>query len=167
MHDAKKIGLVYTHNLWPDKFSEAPKGIFDPDTAWNLDLSPNNRLFYGHGYSVLRGLYHFSKNAIRFSSSNSNRNLVTKKAVVLDNSVPMLIKDFENPRVTATKTTVTLRMTQEIEKQFLGYTMVNGKRVRNVFGIISYSYKGQERYGRIIKLDNDEKSKLTMINVRI
>jgi len=60
-----------------------------------------------------------------------------------------------------------LRMTQEIEKQFLGYTMVNGKRVKNVFGIISYSYKGEERYGRIIKLDNDEKSKLTMINVRI
>jgi len=45
--------------------------------------------------------------------------------------------------------------------------MVNGKKVRNVFGIISYSYKGEEHYGRIIKLDNDEKSKLTMINVRI
>ena len=167
LHDSKKIGQVYTHNLWFDKFSQLPKGVFDPETAWNLDLSPNNRLFYGHGYSVLRGLYHFSKNAIRFSSSNSNRNLITEKEVVLSNNAPMIIRDFENPRVTATKTTVTLRMTQEIEKQFLGYKLVDGKNVSNMFGIISYKYKGEERYGRIIKLDNDEKSKLTMINVRI
>lgn len=167
MHDAKKIGLVYTHKLWYDNFSEQPKGIFDPDTAWNLNLSPTNRLFYGHGYSVIRGLYHFQNNAIRFSSSNANRNLVTKKEVILSNDRPMLIQEFENPRVTATKTNVTLNMTQEIEKQFLGYTLVNGKKVSNMFGIIKYTYLGQERYGRIVKLDNDDKAKLTMINVKI
>ena len=160
---------VYGHNLWAEHFEEVPTGIYDPESSWNLRLSAMNRMVYGHGYSIIRGLYHNGKNKIRFKASNANQNLKTKlkgKELLSENG-SIQIKDIENPRIQAEKTMATFKNTQDIENQFLGFTMVNGKAVPNYFGLIEYKEKGKLSYGRIVKLDNDEKAKLTMINVRI
>jgi hypothetical protein len=177
IHDTKVIqtGLfgtdvkIFGHNLWSEYFDQPPTGVYDPASAWNLRLSPMNRMVYGHGYSIIRGLYHSGKNRIRFNSSNANQNLSTKlkgKQVLSENG-SVEIKDISRPRIQAEKTMATFRYSQEIENQFLGYTMVNGKPVPNYFGLIEYKENGQLSYGRIVKLDNDEKAKLTMINAKI
>lgn len=169
IHDAKVSEFgVYTHNLWPDHFDIAPTGIFDPDSAWNLRLSPMNRLFYGHGYSVLRGLYHYPDNKIRFNSSNANQNLTTKmNGLELQEKGSIFIKDFTKPRVEAEKITLTFRMTQEIENQLLGFTKVDGEFVPNYFGLVEYEETGKKKYGRLVKLDSDDQSTLTLINARL
>src|SRR5690606_17617570 len=76
MHVANRLGDVYTHRVWSDGFSQAPKGIFDPNSAWNLRLSPANRLIYGHSYAINTALFHYPNKKVRFNSSNANSSLV-------------------------------------------------------------------------------------------
>ena len=169
IHDAKVDSTgTYTHNLWQQRFDSAPTGIFDPDTAWNLWLSPMNRLFYGHGYSVKRGLYHYPGLSIRFNSSNANQNLKTViGGFELAENGSILISNIEKPRVEAEKTNFTFKMTQAIEDTLAGFTEVNGILVPNIFGLIEYPEKGELRYGRLTKVEGDEESKMSLQNARL
>lgn len=168
IHDTKFISGVFTHNLWTDYFDSAPTGIFSPINAWNLRLSPMNRLFYGHGYSVNRGLYHFPNKFIRFASSNSNQNLKTTfNGVTLHEKGKIKISDLEKARIEPMTSDLTFKMTQSIEDQILGTTNVDGEEVPNYFGLFEYIEKGATQYGRIVKLQTDEESKLTVQNARL
>ena len=168
MHDAKLVAGVFRHNLWPDYFDSAPTGIFSPETAWNLRLSPMNRLFYGHGYSVNRGLYHYPHRFIRFDSSNANQNLKTTfNGVTLHEKKEIKIQDLEKARIEPMKTDITFKMTQSIEDQLAGTTKVDGEDVPNYFGLFEYIEEGATQYGRIVKLESDEESKLTVQNARL
>jgi hypothetical protein len=171
MHDAKELdnGTI-THKRWndTDMFEVLPIGIYDPETSWNLRLSPANRLLYGHGYSIKRGLYHFPDKSIKFNSSNANQNLVTQRnGYVLAESGSILIKDIPAARVEATKISFTFKMTQELENKFKGTTTINGKEVPNFFGLIEYKEKGVNAYGRLISLDSSEEAKITLIKARL
>lgn len=169
LHDAKLLDGVITHRRWyDDRFDEKPTGIYDADSTWNLWLSPMNRLYYGHAYSVKRGLYHYDDKKITFGSSNANQNLTTvKDGVTLKESGSLTIKNLENPRVEATMVELTFKNTQEIENMFKGTTNVNGVEVPNYFGLIEYIENGKRKYGRLVTLDNSEESKLTLIKARI
>lgn len=168
IHDAKLVGSTITHNKWQDIFDSQPIGIYDPDTSWNLRLSPMNRLYYGHGYSVKRGLYHYPNKKITFSSSNANQNLITTiNGIELAESGFLFIKDVEKPRVEANKTNFTFKMTQEIETILTGSTKINGIYIPNYFGLIKYYEKNEEKYGRLVKLDSSEEAKMTLINARL
>jgi len=169
MHDAKYIGDdTVVHNLWQDVLDQAPTGIYDPATAWNLTLSPMNRLYYGHGYSVKRGLYHYPNNFIRFNSSNSNTSLKTIiNGFELEEGGVLKISDIEKSRIEAEKVTLTFKMTQQIREQLDGYTLLNGKLVSNLFGLIEYKEKGEVRYGRLAKLESSEESKLILQKARL
>lgn len=175
MHDAKlNADGSYTHLVWDSLLngetvlSELPKGVFRPENLWNFRLSPMNRLYYGHGYSVNRGLYHYPKLSIRFNSSNANKSLITKigsKELKEDGS--LLISELETPRVEAEKVSFTFEMTQEIEDTLLGFTKVNNVDIPNYFGLIKYKEKGIDKYGRLIKLEADEEAKIQLIKARI
>jgi hypothetical protein len=168
MHDAKIVNGVYTHKLWQDEFDSAPTGIYSPNTAWNLFLSPINRLFYGHGYSVKRGLYHFPKKFITFNSSNSNQNLVTvRNGFELQEGGVIKIEDIKKPKVEATRVTLTFKMTQEIQDTLDGYTDVLGEKVKNTNGLVEYINDGLVTYGRIIKIESKEKATMELIKARL
>ncbi len=176
MHDANWNGSYFTHNLWDtinpitgdSYFDSEPTGIFDPSTAWNLRLSPMNRLFYGHGYSIKRGLYHFPYEKVRFNSSNSNQNLKTVIAgFLIDEGGTLTVSDLPNSLIEPEKTTMTFKITQAIEDQLLGHTKIGNDLVPNYFGLIEYLENGEKRYGRINKLSTDDESKLEIQNARI
>lgn len=170
IHDAYNSGTFITHKKWDyeGRFTSKPIGIYDPDSAWNLWLSPMNRLYYGHGYSLKRGLYHFPNKRITFNSSNANQNLITERnSFVLSESGGVEIKDLPNARVEATMINFTFSMDQILEKKFLQKTKVNGLEVYNYFGLIEYIEKGQKKYGRLVKLESSEEAKITLIKARI
>jgi len=168
MHDTKLVNGVYTHRLWQDIFDEEPTGIYSPDTAWNLFLSPINRLYYGHGYSVKRGLYHFPNRKITFGSSNANENLTTViNGVSLSENGQITVGDLEKPRIEATTKTLTFKMTQEIQDVLDGNTKIGDDYVPNVFGLIEFDEKGEKVYGRLTKLENKDEAKLELIKARL
>jgi len=175
MHDAKpQLTGVYTHNLWNDSINgvqlldELPKGVFRPDNLWNFRLSPMNRLFYGHSYSVKRGLYHFPKKSINFSSSNSNQNLITvSSGITLKENGSLLIENIPKPKVEAEMIDFTFKMTQEIEDRLLSFTKFGNDLVPNYFGLIKYIEKGEDKYGRLVKLDSSDEAKISLIKARL
>jgi len=175
MHDAKYSVGVYYHNLWSDTsrieptvFDSAPTGVFSPETAWNLRMSPMNRLFYGHGYSINRGLYHYPNKYVRFNSSNANKNLKTVyNAKELHEGGSFQVKDLEKARIEPISYEMTFNMTQEIEDDIRGTTKVNGEDVPNYFGMVQFTYRGEKIYGRLVKLEADDESKITVIAAKL
>jgi hypothetical protein len=169
IHDAKVLTSgVITHKVWQDRFDTKPIGIYDADSSWNLWLSPMNRLYYGHSYSVQRGLYHYPNKKITFNSSNSNQNLVTQNnGIVLSESGSLTISSLPLARVEATKINFTFKMTQTIDNMFKGQTDVNGKNVLNYFGLIEYIERGIKKYGRLVKLESSEEANITLIKARL
>lgn len=168
MHDTKNVNGIYTHRLWQDIFDSQPTGVYEPESAWNLFLSPMNRLFYGHSYSVKRGLYHFPERFITFISSNSNQNLVTTKDnFQLKESGTIKVADIDNHRVEATRKTLSFKMTQQIQNQLDGFTMVEGIKIPNYYGLVRFLENNTFVYGRIIKTNNKEKGTLEIIKANI
>ncbi|MEL4307433.1 hypothetical protein [Joostella sp. CR20] len=172
MHDAKVEGNGYTHRDWRDDFSQAPKGIFNPDSAWNLRLSPANRMMYGHSYAFNCALFHFQNKKVRFNSSNANSNLITyTNGKELKENGEYSVKDFELPLVVPKLLNLEFRLTKKILNQIEGVTRIEFNNtfieVPNVFGRVKFTYKGEEYYGRLIKLDTDEQSKMQLIEVHV
>ena len=169
MHDGKVLPSgVITHKTWQDRFDTKPIGVYDADTCWNLWLSPMNRLYYGHSYSVQRGLYHYQNKKITFNSSNSNQNLITQNnGRILSESGSLTISSLPLARVEATKINFTFKMTQTIDKMFKGRTDVNGKDVLNYFGLIEYIEGGVKKYGRLVQLESSEEANITLIKARL
>tara|TARA_R110000744_G_scaffold229881_1_gene347986 strand:- start:3502 stop:5754 length:2253 start_codon:yes stop_codon:yes gene_type:complete len=175
MHDARYLeDGSYTHNLWNDTengvqiLDELPKGVFKPENLWNFRLSPMNRLYYGHGYSIKRGLYHYPKSGIRFSSSNSNQNLITKQnGIEIKENTLVVVEDIPKAKVEAEKINFTFKMSQLIETRLLGFTKINNLFVPNYFGLVKYIEKSEEKYGRLIKLDTKDEAKITLIKARL
>ncbi|MFK7949531.1 MAG: hypothetical protein AB8G11_18205 [Saprospiraceae bacterium] len=175
MHDTKRLSNgYYTHLLWNDTINgvsvldEAPKGVFKSENFWNFRLSPMNRLYYGHAYSIKRGLYHYPNKFINFNSSNANQNLITlSNGVELKENSFLAIKDLEKPRVEPEKISFTFKMTQDIEDKLLSFKRVNNLSVPNYFGLIKYLNKGEEQYGRLIKIESSDETKITIIKARL
>lgn len=168
MHDAKFSVNTYYHKLWADRFDSAPTGIYSPETAWNLWLSPMNRLFYGHGYSINRGLYHYPTKYVRFNSSNANKNLVTVyNGKSLQEGGNFQVSELEKPRIEPLEYEITFNMTQAIEDNIRATTKINGEEVPNYFGLIEFSQRGVKRYARLVKLQAEDEGKLTAISAKL
>ena len=168
MHDAKYDNGTYYHKLWADRFSAAPTGLYSPSTAWNLWLTPMNRLFYGHGYSINRGLYHYPGKYVRFNSSNANKNVRTTVAgKELHEGGSFMVSDLEKPRIEPMQYEVTFAMNQSIEDDIRGTTTISGEEVPNYFGLIEFTKNGEKFYGRLVNLDAEEESKLTLITAKL
>ena len=105
---------------------------------------------------------------VRFRSSNSNQNLKTViNGFELHEGGNISIGDLEKPRIEAETSSMSFRMTQEIETQLLGFTDIGDDRVPNYFGLIEYLEKGELRYGRLNKLDANKESNLKIQNSRL
>lgn len=72
---------------WEDDFDDEPTGIFSPDTAFNLRLSPFNSLLRKSKY-LSTGLQKYPTELLKYSSTEGNSQLVTlypERAVVQNN----------------------------------------------------------------------------------
>src|SRR5690606_19751131 len=62
--------------LWSTDFPNIPTGIYSPETAFNLRLSPMNILLR-HGWVINSGLTKYPLQKIKYASSKGNSNLKT------------------------------------------------------------------------------------------
>lgn len=87
--DSKLVsGTNYVLRHWQDDFASQPTGIFSPDTAFNLRLSPFNSLLR-KGKTISVGLKKFPTELLKYSSTDGNSQLVTlyPERAVIQNSV--------------------------------------------------------------------------------
>lgn len=78
----------YEMRYWQEDFDDEPTGIFSPQTAFNLRLSPFNCLLR-KGKFISTGLQKFPSELLKYSSTEGNSQLVTlyPERAVISNSV--------------------------------------------------------------------------------
>lgn len=162
---AYKLNNVYYPKKWGDvPYEYAPTGVYDVNTAYNLELTPA-RLLLEHGYVVNSALNQNKTNYVVFSKSNCNSSLITKKMgedeLKEDGAIPNT--RLEKPRVRPMSTDLTFKVTQEIEDRITGTT--NG--VHNWFGLVAVNTGQTIEYFRMVKTDANKEGQHKLVEAFI
>lgn len=73
----RSLTEVFETRLWDDDLKVLPTGVYSPETAYNLKLSPMNNLIR-HSWYLKAGLEKYLDKFIRYSSTDGNSSLVTE-----------------------------------------------------------------------------------------
>lgn len=133
--DAKIIPNTnnYECRKWQDDFDSEPQGIYSPETAYNLRLSPFNSLLR-HGWVINAGLTKYPNEKIRYASSEGNSKLVTKypENGTIDN------KDIGRARYVPEWVEFDHKCTNDVLIAVQGKSVVFGNEIMNCYGLFEY-----------------------------
>jgi hypothetical protein len=164
----KSIGTTYDERVWQDDFEVMPNGTYSPETATNLRFSPVNMLLR-HGWEVAASLTKYPTDFLRYGSSTANSNLKTKligKDEFSENG-NIQNSELEKARYTADYVEFEHELNFELLQQIEGFTIVDGERIYNIYGLIEFkTNKGTERGWLInLKPGGTGKWKLLQFNI--
>ncbi len=139
--DAKAIGPTnnYTVRLWQDDFQKAPSGIYSPETAFNLRISPFNNLLR-HSWYFGGGLAKYPADKVKYASSSGNSNL---KTIYKENG-SLVNSNLERSRFVPEIVKFNHVCTDEILKMVEGKSIILGKELLNVYGLIEFINENNE-----------------------
>lgn len=123
----------YFVRLWDDDFTQLPTGVFSPETAFNLRLTPFNNMLR-HGWNISAGLTAYPFNKIKYSSSKGNSSLVTLYAEngEIENN------KLEQPRFVPEIIEFEHICNDEIMRIVEGRKTFFGKELRNCYGLVEF-----------------------------
>lgn len=124
---------VSTVRLWQDDFQNIPTGVYSPNTAFNLRLSPFNNLLR-HGWYFGSSLTVYPNQKIRYASSKGNSTL---KTIYAENG-EILNKELERPRFEPEMIEFEHQCNSEIMKMVEGRQTILGRDVRNCYGLVEF-----------------------------
>lgn len=166
--DLKKgFNDVFLERKYGDDFEKTPTGIFSPETATNLRFSPFNMLLR-HGWILASGLTKYALDYVRYSSSVSNSNLKTKligKNEYSENG-NIINSELEQARFIPEYVEFEHVIDFDIMQQIEGFTIINGAKIQNVYGLIQYTNeKNEVEKGWLLSIKpNDKKFKVLKAN---
>jgi hypothetical protein len=166
--DLKPSGInSFVERIYNDDFDKKPTGVFSADTATGLRFSPLNMLFR-HSWVVASGLVKYSSDYLRYASSKSNSNLITKlrgKNEYAENG-NVVNSELDRARYIPKYVEFEHVVDFEIMQQIEGFTIVLGKKIHNVYGLIEFTNdKNEIERGWLINLKpNDKKWKVLKAN---
>lgn len=164
--DLKKgIGDNLEQRLWGDDFEQAPLGVFSPNTATNLRLTPfrnseRHQWFYGSG------LVKFQSDKVRYSNSIGNSSLITKKEGEVERAEngDILISDIERSMFENQWITFEHPVDFNINNQIYGTTEVGGRNIPNYFFKVEFiNEHGVKEYGYLFELKPNNKGKWKLL----
>lgn len=140
------FGDTFKQRKWQDDFEQEPTGIFSPETATNLRLSPFNILLR-HGWVIASGLTKYLGDYIRYASSESNSNLTTKLigGDLINENGSIRNGKLKRPRFVNEwiefEHVVDFNIIQQIEGTT---TNAFGKKIPNFYGLIEFVNENSE-----------------------
>lgn len=123
----------YFVRLWDDDFTQLPTGVFSPETAFNLRLTPFNNMLR-HGWNISAGLTAYPYNKIKYSSSKGNSSLVT---IYAENG-EIENNKLEQPRFVPEIIEFEHICNDEIMRMVEGRKTFFGKELRNCYGLVEF-----------------------------
>lgn len=158
---AKKIGNQYYLKRWQDTFSQVPTGLYRPDSAYNLDITPAQLLVYSHSSNIATAVYHYPNEKIIFSSSNCNSAYSSKRIGqdLIKEDEPISNSRLDVPTIKPVTIECTAQITQAIEDKITGKT----DGVYNWFGRMALKTGTEIEYVRLMKADPNKEGKLKVI----
>lgn len=159
--DLKLQNGKFKQRKYQDNFEEIPTGVFSPETATNLRLSPINCLLR-HAWWFSGCLKKYELDSVRYGSSTANSRLKTKL--------------FGNPRYAEDGNIVNSQLQrgrfipEEIEfehvcdfqvmEQVNGTTTILGKEIINFYGLVEFTNENNEiEKGFLINLKPNNQGK--------
>lgn len=132
--------------LWADDFEQAPTGVYSPNTAANLRISPaNNR--NRHSYWFNSATVKHPTDKMRYANSEGNSELKTKfpgEPEVKENA-DVSIGDLSNPLFEPEYIEFEHPYSQDILNQLQGTTVINGKEINNYYGLVEFTNENNQR----------------------
>lgn len=155
MIDCKEIGGIWVPKLWSDYYTSLPQGIYSPETALNLGITPARNLLR-HGW-VLKACLNKSGSEITFASSNANNGLITDG---FDENGAILIGSLERHRFVPETFEFEAPTTEEI------YQAANARNQNGdllIYGFAQLDTPEGKEYIYITKLSLTETGKWTAL----
>lgn len=162
LFDSKNIvNNNYTVRLWNDDFNQIPTGIYSPETAFNLRLSPFNSMLR-HGWVLSSNFIRYPNESVKYASSNGNSLL---KTLYSENGSIMNI-NLDRARFVPEIVEFDHIVDIEISNLLSGKKNINGVDIPNVYGLIEYEYEGKIERGFLltVKPNGEGKWKLLKSN---
>lgn len=154
MMDLIKEGSVFRERVWQDDFANAPTGIFSPETATNLRLSPFNMMLR-HGWEIASGLIKYPTDYVRYGSSTANSVLKTKiiGGIEYAENGNIINSELQRARFQPEWIEFEHECTFEVMQQVQGKTIINGKSIQNFYGLVEFTNeKGKREKGFLFNL---------------
>lgn len=150
----KDASGIFRERIWQDDFANAPTGIFSPDTATNLRLSPFNMMLR-HGWEIASGLIKYPTDYVRYGSSTANSALKTKiiGGIEYAENGNIINSELQRARFQPEWIEFEHECTFEVMQQVQGKTIINGKSIQNFYGLVEFTNeKGKKEKGFLFNL---------------
>lgn len=155
------LGTALEERLFQDDFETEPTGIFSPETATNLRITPFRNL-ERRGFFIRGGFQKFKEDFIRVTEIIGNSDLSTKKVgeVIRSESADIPIKELERPLFENEWVTFNHVVDFNINEQVFGETVINGRKVPNFFLKVKYLNENLNfEFGYLFELNPDKEGK--------
>lgn len=150
---------VFEPRLWADDFTTPPTGVYSPQTAFNLNLSPGwNR--YRHSYWYNAAIYKLQDEALQFTNSKGNSDLKTFKVdrSLKENQPEVPVPELDSPIFEPEWIEAESEFQQEIMDQVLGKTLIDGRWVNNFYGMAEFiNEQNKKEYAFIYEVKAKDK----------
>jgi len=167
-------GPVFEERVWQDDFQQAPTGVYSPETATNLRLSPFN-LLLRHGWAIAAGLTKYPSDYIRYGASKANSRLKTQLTV--NPSAPyingneyaengnIVNSELERARYIPEWIEFEHEVTFDVSKMLDGSTVIAGKTIPNVYGTVEFiNKKGEKERGFLFNVKPNDNGKWKLLS---
>ena len=164
----EEIGM-FRERFWEDDYEFTPTGVFSPETASNLRLTPFRNL-ERHGWFFGAGLRKYPDDKVRFSSSTLNSKLTTKKVgePARSEDGDILISDLERPRFVPEWVTFEHPVDFAVNEMVYGKTDVMGRMIPNFYFKIEFINEyGQKEYGYLFELKPNKEGKWKVLTANL
>lgn len=153
---------------WQDDFAIAPKGIYSPETAYNLMFSLVY-LIKRHGWRIAAGLLKYPNEYLTFGSSSANSNLETKLigGTELKQNVSIKNSDLERARDCGKWMEFEHPVDFDLHQKIIGTTKINGEDVPNLYGLVEFKHKGVTKRGFLFNLKPNDKGVWKLLKANI
>ena len=151
--------------IWSDDFEQIPIGVYSPETATNLRLTPY-RMSQRHEWFYGSGLKKFPQDYITHSNSVGNSYLETKKAgeTARMERDSFLVSSLKRSKFVNEWIEFEYEVDYYVNKQIYGYTQINGKSVPNYFGKVKFiNEEGLIEYGYLFELKPNKEGKWKLL----
>lgn len=165
--DCKLVDGIIVQKKWQDLFIKEPVGIYSPETATNLGLTPKQNLKY-HGWFLNGGLFRYKDQNLVYGSAEGNTSLVTQSEgeieIFENGNVP--ISMLEAPKFKTEWITFQHQIDFELNELINGYTEENGRLIPNIwFEWRFLNDKGQYEKCRIFDVKPKGEGKFKVLKV--
>lgn len=170
LHDVKRgPGGIYKTKSWEDVLVSEPIGMFSPETSYNFIYSPVSMLLQ-HGWVINAGLQQYPLEKIRFGSSKGKsevvQHLIGGSALAENGDIPQ--SQLERARYKPEIIEFEYEVNDELIRTVEGYTVILGKKVLNLYGLIEFKNENSElEKGFLLSLKPNKEGKWKLLKANI